>query len=222
MVYVGPGVSMQFAIDYWPIKLIYDWQTLIAGLFALTGALWTVKKIRDQIQQTRVITEDIRKRDELAARSVLPLALSELTSYALQCMRLMLLISKGEVPKGMEIPILQKDVISVLQESARYAQDDIASKIWVLLSKLQVQQSRLRALLIEKSGRALHENDVVENTLDAADIHAKTAELYTYARDEEGMRRRAGTDKLRSALHAIGVYDPDDHPALAYLARRAD
>lgn len=120
---------MQYPVNCWLFKILYDWQTLLAGALALCGALWTVKKIRDQIRQTEKITNDARKRDELAARSVLPLALSELANYALRCMRQINLISVGDVPRDQQAPTLEKDVIRVLQATARYAQDDIASKI---------------------------------------------------------------------------------------------
>lgn len=55
---------------------LYDWQTLIAGVLALSAAVWAGKLLRQQIRQT----EDFR-RDEIAhrhnaARTVFPLTLS--------------------------------------------------------------------------------------------------------------------------------------------------
>jgi hypothetical protein len=213
---------MQFAFDSWMIKLIYDWQTLIAGLFAFGGAWWTVSGIRAQIKQIQDITKEARYREEFSARAVLPLALSELTNYALKCIRLIHLNAVGPVVAGQQVSLLEREVVGVFQECARCADDKVATKIWILLSKLQVQQSRLRSLLLRRGGEPLSEYDIVQNTLDAADIYAKTAELYEYARDEAGMRKRASTRALASALHAADIWDAEEHPAMRELLERGE
>lgn len=82
-----------------------------------------------------------------------------------------------------------------------------------------MQQSRLRSLLIEKVGRQLHEDEILENTYDAADIHAKAVELFAYARDEEGMRRKPSYAQIRSALFSIGIHEGDDHPLMQHIER---
>ena len=58
-----------------------DWQTLIAGLVALGAALATIEWMQKQIEETQWQADDRRRRELDAARAVLPLALSEISSY---------------------------------------------------------------------------------------------------------------------------------------------
>ena len=55
---------------------LYCWQTLIAGTFALVGAYFTVRKIREQIRQSDRQRQDEIARRHNAARLTLPLALA--------------------------------------------------------------------------------------------------------------------------------------------------
>jgi hypothetical protein len=52
--------------------------------------------------------------------------------------------------------------------------------------------------------------------IDAADVYARAAELYEYARDIDALRRRAPPEELRRALHNCGIWD-DDHPAMLHI-----
>ncbi|ESZ17733.1 MULTISPECIES: hypothetical protein [unclassified Mesorhizobium] len=66
------------------IGLLYDWQTLVTGLFALFGAFLLWVQIRDQKRQFKLEREQVileGKRENLAARIGLPHALAELTKY---------------------------------------------------------------------------------------------------------------------------------------------
>ncbi len=69
------------------ITVIDKYQTLIAGLLALLGAWWTVRKLSEQIRQTAIIETDRRERRNLAARTVMPAALSALIDYATSCLK---------------------------------------------------------------------------------------------------------------------------------------
>jgi hypothetical protein len=143
---------------YWPgvRQVLFDWQTLIAGILALLGAFLTVRVIRAQISQAGNSEEARRKRDELAARAVLPLALSQFTRYARDCIMLLVIYVPGHgsrppVPNNLALPTLSPDVIRSLQESARYAGPGVVSQIASLLSKFQVQQARMIELFSRTS-----------------------------------------------------------------------
>jgi hypothetical protein len=102
----------------------------------------------------------------------------------------------------------------------RYADHNIATKITALLNVLQVQQGRLRKLISEysKTGtQKLPEREGVDAIIDAAKIHAKTAELFDYAGDIDKVRRRVPKKDLVTAVHLSGLYD-DDHPALQRIS----
>lgn len=212
---------MQYPVDWWQLKLLYDWQTLFAGLLALLGALITVYFIQKQIRQTSDLANDVRTHEEFAAKAVLPLALSQLSRYGQDCIELLNPLTeepRSVVSEAAQTPRLPENVISVLQESARYAEPAVASQIAALLSKIQIQQARLISLLARNSGKQLTEYEGVSAMIDAADVYARTAELYDYARDIENTRRRAEPEKLRRALHNCNIWE-DDHPAMAYIIR---
>jgi hypothetical protein len=62
---------MQYPFDCWFLKMVYDWQTLLAGSLAFIGALWTVLSIRAQINQAERQAGRVAKRDELASKAIL-------------------------------------------------------------------------------------------------------------------------------------------------------
>ena len=194
----------------------YDWQTLIAALLALAGAWLTVKKIGDQIRQTEQLADSARSRQERATKAVLPLALSELSRYAQDCILLVNRFITEQRSTGLlttEAPRAPADVIRVLQDSVRYSGADVASQIAVLLGKIQVQQARLGNLCAHYRTEEITEHAGVDAIIDAADVYARTGALFDYARDIEGVRKRSSSDELVSALHNCSIWD-DDHPAM--------
>jgi hypothetical protein len=185
---------------------------------ALVGAWLTVRSVRTQIRQAEAQAEEVRKREEFAAKAILPLALSQLSIYGQDCIRLLdPLAADSHVPEGAQAPRVPERVISVLQECTRYADEKIASQIAILLGKLQVQQSRLNELLTQRAGQIIISHEITSNIIDAADVYARAAELYDYARDVDALRRRAPPDELRRALHNCGIWD-DDHPAMLHIS----
>jgi len=210
---------MQYPIDCWFLKIAYDWQTLLAGALAFIGALWTVVSIRAQIKQAELQAEGVRKREEFASKAILPLALSQISRYAQDCIELLnplTIAPQARVGPEMKAPRVPDNVVAVLQQSARYAEEKIATRIAALLGKIQVQQSRIGELLHRRSGEPIIVHEGVSNIIDAADVYARTGELFDYARDIEETRRRAPLDLLRRALHNCGIWD-DDHPAMTYI-----
>lgn len=68
-------------------RTLFDWQTLVAGVLALIGAGATVYYIHLQIKQVEYLEVARRSREEMAARAVLPLALSQIVKYAVDCIK---------------------------------------------------------------------------------------------------------------------------------------
>jgi hypothetical protein len=208
----------------WFWQQVFDYQTLIAGVLALTGAGWTVSAIRRQIQQTYYLEDERRAREETAARTVMPLALSSLTHYAGECIYMLDdFVTHGKnVPEEHEAPPLPVDAIGPLQVTSRHADESIITKIAALLGRLQVQHGRLKDLIDRSRGGKMHQHEGVTALVDAADVYARASELFDYARSTDETRRRAPKKNLISALHiCAGIYD-DDHPAIAYINELED
>ncbi len=87
-------------------KWLYDFQTLIAGSAAVVGAFWTIERMNASMRLTKVLADDQRQRDFLAARSVLALALSQMCGYARDCGRALrtLLEAPSPDPRVVSIP----------------------------------------------------------------------------------------------------------------------
>jgi hypothetical protein len=217
---------MQHPIDCWFLKILYDWQTLFAGTLAFIGALWTVLSIRAQIKQAerqaaRVAEQaaQVAEREEFASKAMLPLSLRTISKYAHDCITLLSPLTEppqAVFAPGIQAPNLPNTSINILQECARYADKRTAVQIATLIGKFQVKQARLNTLLSRRAGERLDENEGASSIIDAADVYARTAELFDYARDIQETRRRASPDQLRTALHNCQIWQ-DDHPAMAYI-----
>ena len=218
-------------------RFIDHWQTLLTGFFALGAAYITVRGIQGQIANDRAIETSRRKREEAqglreedSARVVMPLALSELNQYASDCMRLLTelipqpgpLAARNVFAAGIIAPRIADNVIDTLQLCARYAPQDIVDQIAGLLSMLQVQNARLRGLVSRNIGRAISVPELVNATLDAADVYARSAALYEYSRNEEMLRRVPEPDRIRNALHAVSIWEQGQPEIYAALARREE
>ena len=68
-------------------KFACDWQTLIAGSFALLGAYFTIKKMREQIALQKQQMDWEKERAQKASRLRLSHALSELCQYYSGCIQ---------------------------------------------------------------------------------------------------------------------------------------
>jgi hypothetical protein len=221
--------------------LIYDWQTLLAGTLALIGALLTVLAIVRQIRsahddansQIRATKEDTdrqigwtvrleaerRRRDERAAKAVLPLAISPLIQYALDCLSLLSEASEGDDEAEFgdhRIPIIPTNVITPLREVARHADETVSKQVETVLSKLQVQHARLTGQLARKpldGKRRLSRYELSGLVWDAADLYAQIARLFSYARDEDALRTPATAEEIMTPVRIAGIY-PETHSIL--------
>ena len=221
--------------------LIYDWQPLLAGALALAGAIATVIAVVGQIKSARADTnsqilatkedtdkqikwtvrleEERRRRDERAAKAVLPLAISPLIQYALDCLSLVSVAEEigdaAEFGSG-RIPVIPTNVITPLREVASHADETVSKQVETVLSKLQVQHARLTGQLRRKpldGKRILTRHELLGLAWDAADLHAHIARLFSYARDEDALRTPATAEEIMTPVHIAGIY-PETHSVL--------
>ena len=198
------------------------WQTLLAGLLALLGAWWTVGKISDQIKQAADFERDRHIREERAARIVLPLALSELAQYAVDCIKLLQPFAPvtGEGPQiepGTTAPRIPDGILEPMQASARFAEANIADEIGGLVAWLQAQHSRLEGLIQRAAGRPgkdIWNAEAIGAIMDAAEVHARCGKLFPYSRVLSPDPKLTFQKQLQTALFVAGIVDVD-HPGLA-------
>jgi hypothetical protein len=212
------------------IELLDKWQTLVAGGLALIGAMWTVYYIHRQIKQVDDLEKARRSREELAARAVLPLALSQLVQYANECLQLIKdhsmqpeNLHRPPLGENIELPTVQRDIIGTLQACVRYGDDNVVAQISTLLATLQVQQARLRDLISRRAqwpNRRIPRVQALDVMIDAAEVHAKASALFEYGREVADMRAKSTRQEINSAFFRIGIVTADEADLNDVLNRR--
>lgn len=199
-----------------PVVILYNYQTLIAGLLALGGAIWTVATIRRQIAEADRHETERRRRQNFAARAMMPVALNELSNYSKRCVELLLpLLPKqsGQLVTAhitQNAPAIPAEAVFTLRESTEFGVDPIAITIADLIRKLQIQHSRLADIenWLSSSGRIIVRPNILEFIVDALEIYARSAKLFAYARREsENAPDAPNENDLTSAAHNCSIWD---------------
>lgn len=201
------------------IDLIERWQTLIAGLLAIVAALIGGRYINRQIQASANIEEDRRKRKFAASRAVLPLTLSSLSEYARRCsayLKDILATRNGEAIPLQSTPtpppLLPITVIEELRSMIEYSDEPIRGALVRLVSKIQEQTARLTVLANRLRKRPNSEelvtvSNIEEYMLDAAEIYARCAALFSFARAQsEEVPGDPSIADIRSALNQTSLW----------------
>jgi hypothetical protein len=206
-------------LEFW----INRYQTLVTGLLAFVGAAATVWYLRRQIKQVDDIEALQRSRDNYAARSILPIALSSICEYAEDSIRALNEFDPEEHDASrFSLPHLPPDLIEPLRECIRYSDQPQAKQIADLLNWLQVQNTRQRGLqsdLMRKSlNRIISHHDVDKAIIDAADLYVYASRLFDYGRrPEEGDKIKPTLREVTTALAVSGIWDHDRPKMQEYL-----
>lgn len=174
-------------------QFLLAWQTLIAGLIALGGAILTVLALNRQAREAA-------ERRARAARARLPAALDLLNNYALQCVRWLKdlkpkaeIASTGAYQRNQSIPVgtcprPDGGMMDTFAECV--AALDIAPARFIddLLARLQVQHSRIASLADYFENHYRHPVRQILNIEDyvanAIEIDALGRSAYPYARKQ--------------------------------------
>lgn len=199
-----------------------SWQTLTAGLIAVAGAIATVVVMRAQISQAERLASEQRRRDEMAARAVLPLALSELCRYATDCIRTIMVYvpqpapwgtPAPAVPANSSLPLISPDVISTLRDCVRFGDPRVVRQIATVLANLQVQRARLHGLFADAVSRhngVMSRFEALGRMIDAAELYAQAEALFDYGREVADMSARSRRAQITRAFFVAGIVDVDN------------
>jgi hypothetical protein len=202
---VGLAISTVAALGIRPLFLGNDgrlqWETLLTGVCALVAAWLTVIHLNRQIRQTEDLAERSRQQRAKAARAMLPLALSQLTEYSRSCITALYALrhyfqtdgspvrSSGDLP-GLTLPPIPDDVLLLLKECVAVMDDDPAETIVELISRLQIQRTRLvdyiSRLQATAGIRGITSGHIDQGIRDAAEIYARASSLFPFARGITG------------------------------------
>lgn len=205
---IGNLVGSPTRTDSW----LYHWQTLITGALALLGAVATVWVILRQIGQADKLHEEGWRRESLAARGVLAVALNAITDYAVASLTELVKLHKlhrdGRAIPIPEFPPLPAEIIEPFRLAIRAAEPDKAEELTQVLGMLQIHNAHLRDIAesIRSTGGPRYFRgpaDLTRCAVGAAKLYAAASNLFAYARPWEPDRGHRTTP--RGVLVRLGL-----------------
>lgn len=220
-----PAVTARKALncaEYW----LNRYQSLLGALATLAAAFLAFYAVQRQIAQNDRLDLERRAREAEAARAVLPLTLSMISTYAMKCIEIM----RDEIPHGpplttprsIEFPSFPDDVVRTLQDNIRHEQPGTARQIADLIKNAQIQNSRLSQLHLDLP--TINTNDykmlrLQQGLFDACSLYARASQLFDHARGDFSRFGISFTEFYNAA--AIGGLDLNALPILKNLFERA-
>lgn len=149
---VAPPSVTDMGSSFWCVEgWLNRYQALLAGILATVAAYFTILNLREQIKQSREVEDDRRSRNEIAARSLLPIALDALSSYCSDCVSELIslhtptaTIPSIHVPSAFKIPDPPLDILNILQDNIKHGNKTEVHKMATLVALLQIHMARLR------------------------------------------------------------------------------
>jgi hypothetical protein len=211
-----------------PVVLLYNYQTLIAGFVALGGAALTVLAINKQIKSSQDQEDERRRRRNLAARAMMPAALSEICNYSERCMKILLplLPAAGEhrvTGRIQSVPPVPTEALYTLRHSIEFGDDQVAEVIADLIRKIQIQHTRLVSTENRlSSAQSVLRSNVLDYIVDALEVFARASKLFPYARRATDEPATATVkEDLELAARNCGIWD-ESHEGGQIFARIAE
>jgi hypothetical protein len=220
MLSVGAGgIAVQYiSIDWCNVyKFASEWQTFIAAVIALLAALSMNRIVRSQIQQAERHENERRRRRYIAARSTLPMVLTEICRYAMEVTNYLRpihqqLTDAPEVkPPLPHPPIMPEQLFAAIERMIEAAEDErVVTHLRKIVSQIQILNSRLTDRLIERPTMMLVSTREIETNLrQCALIHATSGLLFPFARfQSEDLQE---TVEWRDLYNSLGILDIDSH-----------
>ena len=197
------------------IQGLYNWQSLIGAILALSAALFGARLLLKQINLSEKQEAERQRRRFAAARARMPLLLSEISSYAHEVARYLVDIHGlagqlgfGAIGFPQQAPTLGSEIPSSLERLIESTGDDrLSTKLSDLLASLQVinaRTSEIPRLSPHMVGLQLMFEDYLIQT---AEVYADATSLFAYARREVDDISIGQKLPMRSALNLLEVRD---------------
>lgn len=172
---------------------VYHHETLSGGLLALASAILGAWFLHRQSAQADRHEQQRWQRRREAARTVLPLALSNISDYSVAAAKatkdlLDQCVGEGLPPRDQlripTAPSLPADSVSTIKELVETLDSQDVRPFAVVLADIQVQSSRLQTSIARAGGLERIEVKVnfEEYILDCAMIYARVGNLFPYGR----------------------------------------
>ena len=173
-----------------PSLCLFEWQTLLSGALAIGAAGAGAILLYSQIKQADRHESERRERRFAAARATLPLALSEITSFARIMVEVLAalrtrVINPTALPEAFVSPTVSDELIKNLQGFIEAAHDfTIVDHVCEIIREIQVLTARVESLQNDASLIG-QEANIDEYIVQAARLHVIAGNLFDFARGSE-------------------------------------
>lgn len=196
---------------------LQDWQTLIAALIALWVALKMNSIVGDQLKQSERHEKLRRERRYIAARSTLPMVLTQVCRYAIEVTNYLrpihqqLLAAPGKMPAAPMPPAVPEELFAPIERMIEAAENEqVVLLLRKIVSGIQILNSRLIDRVTPKPiSMVVLSHEIDGNLRQCALIHATSGALFEFARFQ--------SDDPPSCVdwdmfyNSLGVLDIDSH-----------
>jgi hypothetical protein len=158
-------------------KLIQEWQTLIASVIALAAAIWTIRTMEKQRQESAQQHQNQMNRRGLSARAKMPDALSGISAYLRDLSAWTTANSLRVKVDDESIPAAPTTHINALKEVIEHIENTAAQRTFELVSWYQVVQARMSRPSIRRTAD-------VDALYAIVLLRAYCDSLFAYARNE--------------------------------------
>jgi hypothetical protein len=205
---------------------IKQWQTIVAATVGLTAAVIAWKSATRQIRQTEQLETRRRSRKAAALRSILPLVLSEITSYGQQTTdELRNLRQRSHRGQILSLPDFKfqpfpTDILASLLEFIEFSDTVDVRLFEKLLQRIQILRARLRDLEGEIVSGSASEYTLESRIVDVAMVYAGAAAAFDFARQRtEVLPLDIIWDNVHAALLNMRLFSDDLPSVYAALER---
>ena len=166
-----------------------EWQSLNVGVLAFAASVIAFNISKYQ-------TDQQRKRELIAARSFLPHALSDLTTYLKACSRILKqgyqFAEHNEWPDNAQpdihSPALPNGYAQIIEKCISLSDPPLANRLSHILMKLQINQARLGELAAELGGQekiSISRANIVTYIFRVGELQCLLNALFPYSRGEQ-------------------------------------
>lgn len=202
----------------------HSWQALNVGLLAFASSViaFNIAKYNNKKQ---------REREFVAARSFLPHALSDLTSYFNLCAPVLLMawdraedrLDNCRTALELELPMTQKYYREIFERCIMYGEPEVGKYLVNILVKLQVHQSRFESMYKDFSPESITPATSVNiecYMYCLAELQGLVNKLFIYARGGESFNcKPLAINDFWTAYLGLGIHPADYNDLQAFTQR---
>lgn len=191
----------------------FEWETLVTGFIAMLAAIITVLEMQEQIEVQVSQAKEQQKRQEFAARSVLPLQVVSVAGYVESCKKFLIALLKKnvntfdmnlakEILKEHTFQKFNDDFVAIVQKCIEYSHCDNAKELSYFIISLQIYNSRIDELIKnieEESNCIILRSNIYEYCENTTEMKVRCDNLLKFSRSEGGYEVTSET-KVRAFL----------------------